>query len=130
MIYNECYLWRSCIWFSHPNASFICRMDSQCKMSSPNIGLKDISNGKLIHLFTTSSWLTTFGIKCSRMDQLKSFKGCLPQILLGPFLNTLSYLRCGTNYINIYHLWLSEKQIVMDYWWQLCQIFQSLNAVE
>ena len=27
----------------------------------------------------------------SRMDQVK-FKGCLPQILLGPFLNTLTHL--------------------------------------
>ena len=26
----------------------------------------------------------------SRMDQVKAFKGCLPQILLGPLLNTLS----------------------------------------
>ena len=26
------------------------------------------------------------------MDQVKFFKGCLPQILLGPFLNTLSHL--------------------------------------
>ena len=25
------------------------------------------------------------------MDQVKFFKGCLPQILLGPFLNTLSH---------------------------------------
>ena len=30
--------------------------------------------------------------KYSRMDQVKFFKGCLPQILLGPFLNTLSHL--------------------------------------
>ena len=29
--------------------------------------------------------------KYSRMDQIKSFKGSLPQILLDPFLNTLSY---------------------------------------
>ena len=27
------------------------------------------------------------------MDQVKFFKGCLPQILLGPFLNTLSHIR-------------------------------------
>ena len=27
--------------------------------------------------------------KYSRMDQVKFFKGCLPQILLGPILNTL-----------------------------------------
>ena len=28
----------------------------------------------------------------SRMDQTTFFKGCLPQILLGPFLNTLSHI--------------------------------------
>ena len=26
------------------------------------------------------------------MDQVKFFKGCPPQILLGPFLNTLSHI--------------------------------------
>ena len=31
-------------------------------------------------------------MKPSRMDQVKFFKGCLPQILLGPFLNTLSHM--------------------------------------
>ena len=30
-----------------------------------------------------------YGIKHSRIDQVKFFEGCLPQILLGPFLNTL-----------------------------------------
>ena len=34
----------------------------------------------------------SFGTKSSRMDQVKVFKGCLPQISLGPFLNTLSPL--------------------------------------
>ena len=29
------------------------------------------------------------GIKYSRVDQVKFFKGCLPQILLGPLLNNL-----------------------------------------
>ena len=28
----------------------------------------------------------------SRMDQVKLFKGCLPQISLGPFLNTLTHI--------------------------------------
>ena len=43
----------------------------------------------------------TYETKCSRMDQvkfvedkklLKFFNGCLPQILLGPFLDTLSHM--------------------------------------
>ena len=29
------------------------------------------------------------------MDQVKFFKCCLPQILLGPFLNTLSHMHGG-----------------------------------
>ena len=33
----------------------------------------------------------TYETKYSRVDQV-NFKGCLPQILLGPFLNTLSHM--------------------------------------
>ena len=32
------------------------------------------------------------GTKYSRVDQVKFFKGCLRQILLGPLLNTLSQI--------------------------------------
>ena len=35
---------------------------------------------------------STFGVKYSRMDQVKFFEGCLLQISFGPFLNTLSHL--------------------------------------
>ena len=45
------------------------------------------------------SW-GSFGSRYLRIDQVKfvegrpyHFKGCLPQILLGPFLNTLTHLR-------------------------------------
>ena len=44
-----------------------------------------------------------FETKYSRMNQVfkngpfKLFKGCLPQILLSPFLNTLSHLFCVKN---------------------------------
>ena len=37
--------------------------------------------------------ISTYGTKYSRMDQVKFFKGCLPQILLGPFLNILSHIK-------------------------------------
>ena len=37
-------------------------------------------------------FLPKYGIKYSRMDQVKFFKDCLPQILLGPFLNTSSHI--------------------------------------
>ena len=41
------------------------------------------------------------GPKYSRMEQLKFFKGCLPQIWLGPFLNTLTqiYLNSLSTYM-------------------------------
>ena len=38
-----------------------------------------------------------FEAKCSRTDKEKFFKGCLPQILHGPFLNTLSHLIFQSN---------------------------------
>ena len=34
----------------------------------------------------------TYGTKYSRMDEVKFFKGCLSQILRGPFLNTLPHI--------------------------------------
>ena len=37
-----------------------------------------------------------YGTKYSRMDQVKIFNSCLPQILLGPFLNTLSHIYIRT----------------------------------
>ena len=33
-----------------------------------------------------------YGSRYLRMDQVTFFKGCLPQILLGPFLNTLAHM--------------------------------------
>ena len=39
----------------------------------------------------------TYGAKYSRIDQVKFIKGRLPQILLGPFLNTLSYISLSVN---------------------------------
>ena len=34
------------------------------------------------------------------MDRVKLFKGCLPQISLGPFLNTLCHLNLKNNYFS------------------------------
>ena len=45
---------------------------------------------------------TTFGSRYSRMDQVKFFKGCLPQILLGPFLNTLTHFQFYLEDLNIF----------------------------
>ena len=35
----------------------------------------------------------SYGSRYSRKDQEKIFKGCLPQILLSPFLNTLAHIK-------------------------------------
>ena len=35
---------------------------------------------------------STYGTKYSRMDQVKFSKGCLPQIIHGPFLNISSHM--------------------------------------
>ena len=45
---------------------------------------------------------SVFGAKYLRMDQAKIFNDCLPQNLLGPFLNTLSYLLLE-HYLNQYN---------------------------
>ena len=49
--------------------------------------------------------LNVYGSGYSRMDQMKIFKGCLSQILLGPFFNTLTHMCsldwCGRNRLNI-----------------------------
>ena len=34
----------------------------------------------------------SYGTKYSRVDQVKFFKDCLPKILLGPLLNTVSHI--------------------------------------
>ena len=44
-----------------------------------------------IYLYVSPCVLSN-GIKYSRMDHVNFFKGCLPQILLDPFLNTLSQI--------------------------------------
>ena len=46
------------------------------------------------------------------MDQVKFFKGCLLQILLGPFLNTLSHIE----YLFSEHLfWSYESKIDLQF---------------
>ena len=52
----------------------------------------------------TSIYYTgAFGTNYSRIDQGKFFKGCLPQISLGPFLNILSHLElCQTSMMEFF----------------------------
>ena len=40
----------------------------------------------------SSIFLIKYGTMYSRMDQVNFFKGCLQQILFGPFLHTLSHI--------------------------------------
>ena len=49
----------------------------------------------LLHTFFCLFWksLKAFSVCLSRPYHFKFFKGCLPQIWLGPFLNTLSHIR-------------------------------------
>ena len=46
-----------------------------------------------ISFATSSVVIVLYGTKYSRVEQVKFFKSCLPQILLGPLLNTLSHIR-------------------------------------
>ena len=58
--------------------------------------------------------LTSIWGKClSRSYSLKVFKGCLPQILLGPFLNTLSHLAPNQEKVRMTFL---EKLKKHDFW--------------
>ena len=47
---------------------------------------------KLDALVVSIWMLHVYGTKYPGMAQVKCFKGCLPQILLGSFLNTLSHI--------------------------------------
>ena len=78
--------------------SFLCNLDGQyiffltlpeaylvrCTMEFINCGVQRWK-------FSQKHYIL-HGTKYSRMDQVKFFKGCLPQVLLGPFLNTLSHI--------------------------------------
>ena len=54
------------------------------------------------------------GSRYSRIDQVK-FEGCLPQILLDPFLNTLIQIRLYTGEVFIRMGFLSFEKNVLSY---------------
>ena len=54
----------------------------------------------------------TYETKYSRMDQVKFFKGCLLQILLGPFLNTLSHIE---HLFSEHLFWSYESKIDLQF---------------
>ena len=45
-----------------------------------------------VHPYYTQTPIKKYGSRYSWMDQVKFFKGCLLQILLGSFVNTLTYM--------------------------------------
>ena len=47
----------------------------------------DLNEVKKLFAFALEKMVRSYGTKYSRMDQVKFSKGCLPQILLDPFLN-------------------------------------------
>ena len=68
-----------------------------------------------------------YGIKYSRMDQVKFFKGCLPQILFGPILNTLSHINPVVEFITfplIPRVITSIDREVLSKQWKISRVFQ------
>ena len=49
-------------------------------------------SNRIDSIFYVIRLIILHGAKYSRMDQVELFKGCLPQILLGLFLNTLPHI--------------------------------------
>ena len=65
-------------------------------------------------------------VRLSKPYPFKFFKGCLPQILLGPFLNTLSHI-----FYNIYFLSTEERIIEnLGGTLRLKEIFQKKHHIE
>ena len=56
----------------------------------------------------------TNGTKYSRMEQVKFFKGCLPKISLGPFLNTLSQINHSNNKVSFPYTWSHINSICSE----------------
>ena len=48
----------------------------------------------------------------SRPYPFKFFKGCLPQIFLGPFLNTLSHTAISKKDVGIYKIFFKKTKTV------------------
>ena len=65
--------------------------------------------------FESKSWKVAaiekewYGTKYSRVDQVKCFKRCLPQILLGPTLNTWTHIFSILNVSKVMLLWWSVQ---------------------
>ena len=83
-------------------------------------------------------FLPTYGSRHSRMDQVnfvedylgslyhfKYFKGCLPQILLGPFLNTLSYIKLHLT-VSLFFFFPGEG-LLNGLKWGICAILSLLT---
>ena len=77
---------------------------------------------------------TTGGTKYSKMDQVKFFKGCLPQISFGSFLNTLSQMSDWVLNISLgltlflRHYKVGEKMDLV--FWPFKRIYKSLGKID
>ena len=78
-----------------------CFMDETFSIATPQLAQlyldHGLSNGKKkikgAYCFLLIKQMETYETKYSRMEQVKISKGCRPQILLDPFLNTLSHMK-------------------------------------
>ena len=60
----------------------------------------------------------TNGTKYSRMEQVKFFKGCLPKMSPGPFLNNLSQIIHGNNKVSFPYTWSHINSICSEKCWK------------
>ena len=65
-------------------------MSNQQAKNFYNANISTTQRLLLLSLFKPSNLSPTYGSRYSKIDQVKIFKGCLPQILLRAFLNTLA----------------------------------------
>ena len=69
--------------------------------------------------------------KVKFVEHFKFFKGCLPQILLSPFLNTLTYM---LRYTSCQSCYLKKKVdaneiVIMKHFFRRCKV-SSINQVK
>ena len=74
------------------------------------------------------NWKETYGSRYSKMDQVKFFKGCLPQIFFGSFLNTLTHMfyRSLASRVRRYDLQSCNKNSVKHLRWSVYENSQRL----
>ena len=69
------------------NQSILPKITQKKEKCSDSVELNNIASSKKVFLYLTVKYGTTY----SRVDPVKSFKGCLPQVLLSPFMMVYSW---------------------------------------